>query len=386
VTTYSAEINDDIAHPEGGHALIVFRGLQFIPQDLALVVEAIDPALGLGALRPDGPVAAKLTEKGLEIAVGPEIADRIAAGTAVSVALGNEVDAEALWPSLAPWMPPRRRQGRVNQPPQRVVVTAKPPAQTNDGPAPVAAAKPSEIVDAPKVVDLTETKKDAVNGADLKKPDDVVATPTPVVIAADEQPAPTQITPPPVAKKPRIPTAIVALMAGAGFVAGAALMFFLHDALVGSANSVNPEPFAAVGPKLSAPYEMLGGLPMTSPRGLAVNLDERQLFLTRGLALRTKDGAESDFWIKWAARSALMQPATSGALTALGVLVARGHETSASLTTARFIWALAALSGDCGALRNLAMPHVGVDAKAIDASDAAQWQDAARRAGCPSNK
>ncbi len=81
MTTYSAEINDDIAHPEGGHALIVFRGLQFIPQDLALVVEAIDPALGLGALRPDGPVAAKLTEKGLEIAVGPEIADRIAAGS-----------------------------------------------------------------------------------------------------------------------------------------------------------------------------------------------------------------------------------------------------------------------------------------------------------------
>ena len=96
-------------------------------------VEAIDPALGLGALRPDGPVEAKLTDKGLEIAVGPEIADRIAAGTAVCVALGHDIEAEALWPSLSPWMPPRRRQGRVNQPPLRTVVAAKAPPQRAAG-------------------------------------------------------------------------------------------------------------------------------------------------------------------------------------------------------------------------------------------------------------
>ena len=136
MTTYSAEIRDDISHSEGGHALIVFGGLQVIPQDLSLCIEAIDPALGLGVLRPDAPVAAKLTDKGLEVAVGPEIAERIAAGTAVSIALCREADAEALWPSLRPWMPPRSRPGRVNQPPARTVVTKAAPKL--GGTAPVA--------------------------------------------------------------------------------------------------------------------------------------------------------------------------------------------------------------------------------------------------------
>ena len=131
---------------------------------------------------------------------------------------------------------------------------------------------------------------------------------------------------------------------------------------------------------------MLSSLPKTSPRGQPVNVDEQQQFLGRGLSMRAKDSEESEFWLKWAARSTLGQPSTSRVLSALGVIVVRGHETAGSVATGRLIWAMAALAGDCGALRNLATSHVGADGKPIDEAAAAQWQVRARQAGCPANK
>jgi len=403
VTTYSAEINDDIAHAEGGHALIVFRGLQFIPQDLSLSVEAIDVALGLGALRPDGPVEARLTDKGLEIAVGPEIADRIAAGTAVCVALGNDIEAEALWPSLAPWMPPRRRQGRVNQPPARVVVAAKAPTQQGSRSTTLVDSKPIEVKrTAESAAPLGATGPvdgkglpTAVGLADIGKP---VAAPGPVEapknappIAADAkaqpqpqpQPQPQTQTakiglPPAPEKKRGVAAGIAALLTGAAFAAGAGLMFAV------SGGTVKPAPGPDI--KLSSPYATLSALPKISPRGRAVNLDEQQQFLARGLALRTSDGEESEFWLKWAARSALGQTTTSAALSALGVTILRGHETPGNVATARLVWAMAALSGDCAAIRNLTTTHMGAEGKAIDEPEAAEWRDQAGRAGCPADK
>jgi hypothetical protein len=395
VTTYSAEINDDIAHAEGGHALIVFRGLQFIPQDLSLSVEAIDPALGLGALRPDGPVEARLTDKGLEIAVGPEIADRIAAGTAVCVALGNDIEAEALWPSLSPWMPPRRRQGRVNQPPARVVVAAKAPTQQGSRsavliePKPIEVKRPAESAPPPggkspadgRGLPIAAGLAEIGKPAEAPEPVEAPKTAPPIVADAKTpaQPQTTKIELPPAAEKKRgVAAGIAALMTCAAFAAGAGLMFVMNSGIV------KPTPGPDI--KLSSPYPTLSALPKTSPRGKAVNLEEQQQFLARGLALRASDNEESEFWLKWAARSALGQSATSAALSALGVTIVRGHETPGNVATARLVWAMAALSGDCAAIRNLTTIHAGAEGKAIDASEAAEWRDQASRAGCPVDK
>ena len=380
MTTYSAEIRDDISHSEGGHALIVFGGLQVIPQDLSLCIEAIDPALGLGVLRPDAPVAAKLTDKGVEIAVGPEIADRIEAGTAVSITLCREANAEALWPSLMPWMAPRRRPGRVNQPPARTVVTKAAPKL--GGTAPVAVN--------PKPV-ATRGGIDATPPVEVKRPPDGVpidvtgppepqnAAPPPISTDVKEQAKPAKIEVPlkPVQRK-GVAAWIAALSVCVAFTAGAGLM----TALNGGRGAPSPLPPDF---KPASPYDALSALPKTSPRGQAVNLEDQQQFLARGLALRSSDNEESEFWLKWAARSALAQVSTSAALSALGVVIVRGHETPSNVATARVLWAMAALSGDCDAIRNLATSHAGADGVALDAEDAATWRDPARHGNCPGN-
>ena len=117
-----------------------------------------------------------------------------------------------------------------------------------------------------------------------------------------------------------------------------------------------------------------------------MNLEEQRQFLARGLALRASDSEESEFWLKWAARSALGQITTAAALSALGVTIVRGHETPGNVATARLVWAMAALSGDCAAIRNLTTTHVGAEGKAIDAPEAEEWRDQAGRAGCPADK
>jgi hypothetical protein len=417
VTIYSAAIEEDLSHPEGGHALIVFRGLKTIPEDLSLSVEAIDGALGLGVLRPDGPVEAKLTDKGLQIAVGPEIADRIASGVAVSVTLGHDIEAEALWPSMSPWMAPTRQRGRVTQLKPRTVVTKsapaprekadpvqfKPPEARLAEPTPVE-TKPPEFT--PADVKAAEIKPAEVQPAEIegkeqsKEPDaagpaiEAKSADEPSVLVKPSQVAPetaAQSTPPkkdvatPVQKR-GVAVRMAVLMACVAFAAGAGLTVALYGPPFRQIADGGPNDVSGSDIKLASPYEMLSSLPKTSPRGQPVNVNEQQQFLGRGLSMQAKDAEESDFWLKWAARSTLGQPSTSQALSALGVVVMRGHETAGSVAAGRLIWAMAALSGDCNAMRNLATAHAGPDGKPIDEAAAAEWQARARQAGCPANK
>jgi hypothetical protein len=187
-------------------------------------------------------------------------------------------------------------------------------------------------------------------------------------------------------RKRGVAVPIAALLACIAFAAGAGLTVALHGSPFRAVDGGGaPEPSGG-DVKLSSPYEMLSSLPKISPRGQPVNVDEQQQFLGRGLSMRAKDPEESEFWLKWAARSTLGQAPTSQVLSALGVIVVRGHETAGSVAAGRLIWAMAALSGDCNALRNLATSHVGPDGKAIDEAAAAEWRDRARQAGCPANK
>ena len=205
------------------------------------------------------------------------------------------------------------------------------------------------------------------------------AAPPPISTDVKEQAKPAKIEVPlkPVQRK-GVAAWIAALSACVAFTAGAGLM----TALNGGRGAPSPLPPDF---KPSSPYDTLSALPKTSPRGQAVNLEDQQQFLARGLALRSSDNEESEFWLKWAARSALAQVSTSAALSALGVVIVRGHETPSNVATARVLWAMAALSGDCDAIRNLATSHAGADGVALDAEDAATWRDPARHGNCPGN-
>lgn len=114
--TLTVQAYEDLSRPEGGHAIIVVHGLAQGPDGagdkLAFRLRPLDG----GAAAPwfDGgkAISARTTDDGVELVVGPDIADSevLLPGTVVEIEFPKaRCRGEFLWPNIAPTLRPKRR-------------------------------------------------------------------------------------------------------------------------------------------------------------------------------------------------------------------------------------------------------------------------------------
>jgi hypothetical protein len=113
---------EDHERPEGGHAVVLFEGLDALPEDVTFEIRPADEFAGneLPEGWPSGrhaPVAVRSSGEGVELVIGPEVADseRLWPGLAVAIEIAEaDVRGEFIWPDIAPLRRPRRRTLSIN--------------------------------------------------------------------------------------------------------------------------------------------------------------------------------------------------------------------------------------------------------------------------------
>ena len=109
------DISADESHPEGGHATILVRAVDSLPEPLLFIISALpevpdsNPKWSLGARAPS---AARLTPEGLVLDVGPGIVDapELKPGTPIVFTIPpGRIHAELRWPDLAAAQPSASR-------------------------------------------------------------------------------------------------------------------------------------------------------------------------------------------------------------------------------------------------------------------------------------
>ncbi|MBV8567169.1 MAG: hypothetical protein JO273_17085 [Methylobacteriaceae bacterium] len=451
MTARSVTVVDDPAHPEGGHGLIVWGGLDTLPSEATLAIEAIDESLGL-SLTAARPLATKPGPDGLEIAVGPEIVENVPAGTQVTVTIPQiRAEADVLWPALTPLMRPRPRAGPVMRKPRRVVepgsgggkLRTPPPAlggvgvrEVEEAPPPERAppervsperALPGEVsaeetafavpgkeeylwekvadADAAPVAPTEPDRKEAAVEVVPKPASDVVAEPKdeaqteviekieeapPTALETIQEPLPRELPreQKPVEPAPRGPRRTAAILGviialGVGGAGGWLARPMLGDRPIPATSS--PEV------AMASPYEMLMGLGNVSPRGVPVKEQKYEgQYWADGISMGKKDAEEGDFWKKWAARSELTHVPLrlEKTLISFANAIGRSRADAPGIAAARFLWEIAAMAGDCTAMRNLASTHHTLaagsnTAPAVDTVEAARWQRIVSSKPCP---
>jgi len=136
---------EDGNRPEGGHAVVLLQGVADIPETAAFQISPADTSAEPGPAWPHGdhhPVQRRRTEDGVEIVIGPEVANNefLVPGMVVSIefpslGLGGEV----LWPNVAPLRLPKRSKLGVTRP-RRLSATEHMPSPALDSEPPGEAA------------------------------------------------------------------------------------------------------------------------------------------------------------------------------------------------------------------------------------------------------
>lgn len=111
------EAAEDRTRADGGHAIILLRGLTTMPDYPAFRLKPLET----GGLAPGAapwmdtdlmPLDVTLTKEGIAILVGPDVADSamLLPGTAIEISMcGTDVRGEFLWPVITPLARPKRR-------------------------------------------------------------------------------------------------------------------------------------------------------------------------------------------------------------------------------------------------------------------------------------
>ncbi len=146
----SVQAYEDRSRPEGGHAIVLLHGLTEVPDSAAFRIKPVDashdgtvPGWPIGD---QTPVAIRMTDQGLELTVGPEVADSelLLPGIVVEIEMpAAGVCGEFLWPNIAPQLRQRRRSVVINRQRRngRSELPQKPDARTDEpqtGPVPAA--------------------------------------------------------------------------------------------------------------------------------------------------------------------------------------------------------------------------------------------------------
>lgn len=150
------EAYEDPSRPQGGHAVILLRGVEDMPDRPSIRLRPVEAELGGsnarglwrgGRLQP---LATRATAEGIELVIGPDVVGHpnLLTGTPVIIEVPEaELRGEFLWPSVTPLAQPRRRH--VVVPRQRASLTpAIIPAAANDA-HPAADGQQQETTPAP---------------------------------------------------------------------------------------------------------------------------------------------------------------------------------------------------------------------------------------------
>jgi hypothetical protein len=124
VEKVSVEVFEEPGRPEGGHAVVRLRGIKSIPDDLTFRIKPVDSAhqsdvRGGWAHAELRPIAARITEHGAELVVGPEVVENpmFQPGTLTVIEIQKcGVRGEFLWPRISPLVRPKRRHLRLAKP------------------------------------------------------------------------------------------------------------------------------------------------------------------------------------------------------------------------------------------------------------------------------
>jgi hypothetical protein len=117
VSAVTVEVVQDARFPHGGHAVIRLHGLWLLPPQAKFRIDPVDDALPeVAADWPSGeraPKETRVTSRGVEILVGPDIVDAagLQPGTPVTVSIPSaSISADLRWPNLPVSSAPRRGQ------------------------------------------------------------------------------------------------------------------------------------------------------------------------------------------------------------------------------------------------------------------------------------
>ena len=412
--TVAIEVRDDPEHPEGGHALILFRDAPDPGGEVTLLVDPLTEGFDYrGPRRID--VSGRATPDGFEIGVGPEVVSALPPGIATSLGLaGSSLFADVRWPILAQKAAEPRRRVIATQT-RRIVVTGtgaattSPPRRLEPAPArlsndPVRVPDPPKPLDPRTPIGLTKPphRQPPASTGDGRQVD---SEPMPEPKSRETAPPKTggrgalengsgdaggalvrEPTEVPERLKPSIREPRPA--AGGwrtGSVAAVALLAFIVGAGgVGGFWFSRPTPVAepAVMPALPSPYAMLSTLSDRSPGGVRVDAREAKEFRLRGD--KAKSPEEADFWHEWATKNLLTGKTGDAAATlsdfatglASGHGVAGGRDAPA-FAAARFLWEMAALASDCAAMDNIAAALSRGGQPGTD-PEASVWRDRAK--------
>ena len=128
------EAFEDPSRPQGGHAVILLRGVDTIPERPSIRLRPVEigemgEVRGLWRGGRIEPVTTRSTPIGTELVVGPDIVGHphLLAGMPIIIEVPEaDVRGEFLWPSVAPLAAPRRRHVVVPRNPRQVIATPTP--------------------------------------------------------------------------------------------------------------------------------------------------------------------------------------------------------------------------------------------------------------------
>jgi hypothetical protein len=116
VSAVTVEVVQDARFPHGGHAVIRLHGLWLLPPQAKFRIDPVDDTAAVSADWPAGeraPKETRVTSRGVEILVGPDIVDAAALqpGTPVTISIpAASISADLRWPNLPVSSAPRRGQ------------------------------------------------------------------------------------------------------------------------------------------------------------------------------------------------------------------------------------------------------------------------------------
>ena len=432
------EAFEDRTRADGGHAVILLMGLKAVPSPPAFRLRpaGLEPDVELPFAWPEGdllPTTARVTSRGVELVVGPDIAENplMIAGCAVEISLPDAgMHGEFLWPAIQPMARPKRRSivGRASQrderldpvrPAERLARSLASTAPPQSDPRPDAVVRTegkarAEIHQQPASrSEPINTRKDLTAMSDSLHDAQSENAPSPVQANQQKRESTEFVTFYPHARGGRLKTdknsrpgvsadltAVMPVTPGgmaAAIVAGVVIVQGLLYMLQGGPSvipatiptaSVATIESVATATQADQLFEAFVSSP-TSPRGVnARDVPGTRALETAQTLLLALDGArdteEGAFWLKRYLQGAIGDERTLRALTHLGSSYAEPTSRSPDYAKARLVWEMAGALGDPVAMCLLGVVHENGLGVARDKKKALPWYERAKKAGgCP---
>ena len=439
---------EDPSKPEGGHAVILLRGLATAPDRPAFRLRPVDAtAAGPGDWPDDWhqAILARTTEQGVELVIGPEVADSplLLPGTAVEIELPDlAVRGEFLWPSVTPLARPRRRSiiarrtGRevglappavggealpstnlpTAQPPtpatarsalpsaagtaadlsrNRHSPVARPPmpstvpSQSTSYATPAEPLSPGALAGAPPT-EAAEAKPEYVVWYPHARGGRMAGAPQ---AAATPRPARRSLTASPIGLAALAVTGMLLAQGVTLFLLGGQIPGFGGKADTGAAATTGNSAVATANSTLPTgptgdPTPLYDALSVgrTSPRGVSArDLDQNRVLELANARLHAsgaaRDTEEGQFWLKRYVVAGLGDDRTLRVLTQLGSIYAEPAGRAPDYVKARHLWELASAAGDPIAMCFLGMLHENGLGFAVDKGAALNWYERGKQSG-----